>query len=130
MKVAAKERCKALLDEAEQQNVEWLDLESEKLDNYAEDLERAFETEIKTIEAEIREAKRALRGSSLKMTEKLAEKRRISALESKRDKFKGQFFDRRATIRADVEAMLDQIQESLKLEPEYNDLFTIRWDVQ
>lgn len=130
LKVAEKERCKALLDEAEQQNVEWLDLESEKLDNYAEDLERAFETEIKTIEVEIREAKKALRGSNLKMTEKLAEKRRISALESKRDKLKGQFFDRRATIRADVDVMLDKIQESLTLEPEYNNLFAIRWDVQ
>jgi len=123
------ERRKALLDEAEQQNAEWLDLESEKLDNYAEDLERAFETEIKTVEVEIREAKKALRGSNLPMAEKLTEKRRISTLEGRRDKMKAEFFDRRAKIRAEVEAMLDQIQESLKLEPEMADLFTIRWEV-
>lgn len=129
LKVAEDERCKALLDEAEQQNVEWLDVESEKLDDYAADLERAFETEIKTAEGEIREAKKAMRGSSMPMAEKLAEKRRISSLEGKRDKLKAQFFDRRAAIRAEVEAMLDQIQESLKLEPELTDLFTIRWEV-
>jgi len=123
------ERRKALLDEAEQQNAEWLDLESEKLDDYAEDLERAFETEIKTVEAEIREAKKAMRGSNLPMAEKVAEKRRISALEGKRDKLKAEFFDRRAAIRAEVEAMLDQVQESLKLEPTMTDLFTIRWEV-
>lgn len=123
------ERRKALLSEAEQQNAEWLDVESEKLDGYAEDLERAFETEIKAADAEIREAKKAMRGSNLPMAEKVAEKRRIGALEGKRDKLKAEFFDRRAAIRAEVEAMLDQIQESLKLEPTMTDLFTIRWEV-
>ncbi len=129
LKEVEAERRKAILDEAEQQNAEWLDLESEKLDDYAADLERAFETEIKTIEAEIREAKKALRGANQPMAEKLAEKRRISGLEGKRDKMKAEFFDRRATIRAEVEAMLDQVQESLKLEPVLADLFTIRWEV-
>ena len=123
------ERQKDLLDEAEKQNAQWLDVESENLDNYAEDLERSFETEIKAAEAEIKEAKKALRGSNLPMTEKVAEKRRISALEAKRDKLKREFFDRREQIRADVEAMLDKILESLKLEPTLTDLFTIRWEV-
>jgi excisionase family DNA binding protein len=122
-------RRKELLDEAEQQNAEWLDVESENLDHYAEDLERAFETEIKTVEAEIRDAKKAMRGSTLPMAEKVAEKRRISALGGKRDKLKAEFFDRRAKIRADVELMLDKIQESLKLEPSLTPLFTIRWEV-
>lgn len=123
------ERRKDLLDEAEKQNAEWLDVESENLDNYAEDLERSFETEIKIVEAQIREAKKALRGSNLPMAEKVAEKRRISGLESKRDKLKREFFDRREQIRSEVEAMLDKILESLKLEPTTTDLFTIRWEV-
>ncbi|HEY1500949.1 MAG TPA: SNF2-related protein [Acidobacteriaceae bacterium] len=122
-------RRKDLLDEAEKQNAEWLDVESENLDHYAEDLERAFETEIKTAEAEIKAAKKAMRGSTLPMAEKVAEKRRISSLEGKRDKLKAEFFDRRAKIRADVEVMLDKIQESLKLEPSLTPLFTIRWEV-
>jgi len=122
-------RRKELLDEAEQQNAEWLDVESENLDHYAEDLERAFEAEIKASETQIKEAKKAMRGSTLPMAEKIAEKRRITALETKRDKLKSEFFDRRAKIRAEVEAMLDQIQESLKLEPTLTVLFTVRWEV-
>lgn len=122
-------RRKELLDEAEQQNAEWLDVESENLDHYAEDLERAFEMEIKSADAEIKEAKKTLRGATMSMAEKVAEKRRISGLEAKRDKMKAEFFDRRAKIRADVDAMLDQIQESLKLEPSLTELFTIRWEV-
>jgi DNA-binding transcriptional regulator YiaG/superfamily II DNA or RNA helicase len=123
------ERKKDLLDEAEKQNAEWLDVESENLDNYADDLERSFEAEVRAVEAEIKEAKKALRGSNLSMTEKVAEKRRISGLEGRRDKLKRDFFDRREQIRAEVEAMLDKIQESLKLEPTLTDLFTIRWEV-
>jgi excisionase family DNA binding protein len=123
------ERRKELLDEAEKQNAEWLEVESENLDNYAEDLQRAFESEIKTVEQEIKDARKAMRGSTLPMAEKVAEKRRISALESKRDKLKSEFFDRRAKIREDMEAMLDKIEESLKLEPTLARLFTIRWEV-
>jgi excisionase family DNA binding protein len=122
-------RRKELIDEAEQQNAEWLDVESENLDHYAEDLERAFEMEIKAAEAEIKEAKKAMRGSTLPMAEKVAEKRRITTLEAKRDKMKSEFFDRRAKIREEVESMLDKIQESLKLEPSSTELFTIRWEV-
>lgn len=122
-------RRKELLDEAEKQNAEWLDVESENLDHYAEDLERAFETEIKTVEAEIKEAKKAMRGSTLPMAEKLAEKKRISGLEAKRDKLKREFFDRREKIREEVEAMLDKIQASLVLDPSLAPLFTIRWEV-
>lgn len=129
LKLREAERQKDLLDEAEKQNADWLEVESENLDNYAEDLERSFETEIKAVEAEVKEAKKALRGSDLPMAAKVAEKRRISALEGKRDKLKREFFDRREQIRTEVEAMLDKIQESLKLEPSLTDMFTIRWEV-
>lgn len=124
------EQRRALLEAAEQQNTDWLDLENEKLDAYADDLERAFEIEVKALEAQIREAKKSLRGSQQPMAQKLAEKRRIGALEASRDKLKAEFFDRRAAIRAEVEAMLDRIQDSLKIEPTLTPLFTIRWEVQ
>ena len=122
-------RRQSLLELAEQENAEWLDEENEKLDAYADDLEKAFELEVKSLDAEIKQAKKALRGSGLPMSEKLTEKRRIGSLEGKRDKMKAEFFDRRAQIRAEVESMLDRIQESLKMEPSLNPLFTIRWEI-
>lgn len=123
------QRRQELLEYAEHKNAEWLDTENDKLDAYADDLERAFEAEVKGLETEIKEAKKALRGSNLAMAEKLAEKRRIGTLEGKRDKMKADFFDRRAQIRAEVDAMLDRIQASLKMEPKMTHLFTIRWEV-
>ena len=119
----------AILQEAERQNSTWLETESDKLDNYAEDLERAFEAQIKTVEAEIREAKKALRGSDLPLAAKLDAKRRISALQARRDRMKAEYFDKRAEIRAEVDSMLDQIQESLRMQPNMAPLFTIRWEV-
>ena len=125
---AAREQ--ALLEEAERQNEEWLEMESEKLDNYADDLERAFEAEIKAAEVEIKAAQKALRGSNLPMADKLAEKRRIASLQARRDKMKAEYFDKRAAIRAEMEAMLDRVQESLKMQPALAQLFTIRWEVE
>ena len=63
------------------------------------------------------------------MAEKLSEKKRINALEAKRDKLKREFFDRREQIRKEVEVMLDKIQASLQLQPSLTPLFTIRWEV-
>lgn len=123
------ERRKSLLALAEEQNNVWLEEEGEKLDAYGDDLERAFEADVKAIDIEIKAAKKALRGSNLPMSEKLTEKRRISAQEAKRDKMKAAFFDRKAEIRAEVESMLDKIQESLKIAPALTPLFTIRWEV-
>ena len=129
MRVAEVARKEALMKEAERQNAAWLDAESEKLDNFAEDLERAFEAEIKTTDAEIREAQKALRGSDLPMAEKLAEKRRIAAIQAKRDRMKVEYFDKRTAIRAEVEAMLDRVQDSMKMQPTLTRLFTVRWEV-
>ena len=84
---------------------------------------------MKALEAAIRDAKKVLRASKLPMAEKVTEKRRISTLESKRDKMKADFFDRRAAIRAEVDALLDQIQDSLKIQPTLTPIFTIRWEV-
>jgi len=123
------DRQQSLLDEAEKQNAQWLDVESENLDNYAQDLERAFEAEIKTLEGEIKEKKKALRGSTSTMDEKLAEKKRIVEFERKRDNLKRDFFDRREKIRDEVEEMLDEIQARLRLKPSLTPLFTIRWEV-
>ena len=123
------QRRQEFLDLAEQQNNTWLDAENEKLDEYADDLEQSFEAEVKSVEAEIKSSKKELRGSSLPMNEKLAEKRRISAMETRRDKMKAEYFERRAAIRAEVETMLDRIQESLTIAPTMTPLFTIRWEI-
>lgn len=122
-------RRKELLDEAERQNAEWLDVESENLDHYADDMERAFEVEIKSIETEIKATKKAYRAAASSVADQLAEKKRIIGLEARRDKLKREYFDRREKIRDEIEAMLDEVQASLQLTPTLTPIFTIRWEV-
>ena len=116
-----------ILDSVAQENDTWMEQEDSKLTAYGEDLERAFESERKAIEAEIKTAGKALRLSNLSMEDKLAERRRINAMEGRRDRMRLEHFQRRDDIRARLDTMLEEMQERLAARPEVTDLFTIRW---
>ncbi|MEE4209752.1 MAG: SNF2-related protein [Parvularcula sp.] len=120
----------AILGDIERQNAEWLEEETEKLDAYADDLEQAAEAEIKELEAEIKAAKKALRAQTgMAMADKLTENRRIKRLEGDRDDKRLAIFERRRAIRAEIDAMLDEIAASLEARPVITDLFALRWSV-
>lgn len=126
----AVEALTGILGDIERQNAEWLEEETEKLDAYADDLEQAAEAEIKEMEAEIKAAKKALRSNAgIAMADKLAETRRIKRLENDRDDKRLAIFERRRAIRADIDAMLDEIAASLESQPVTQDLFALRWSV-
>ena len=119
-----------LIQLAQEQNAEWLDAETDKLDAYADDLEKAAEAEIKELDTEIRAARKALRtNTGITMADKLKEKRRIQRLEDKRDEMKLKTFERRKGIRDEVNQMLDDIATSMDAAPVSEPLFTIRWEV-
>lgn len=119
-----------IVDEAQQQNAEWLDAETDKLDAYADDLEKAADVEIKEMDDEIKAARKALRtNTAIAMADKLTEKRRIQRLENKRDDMKLKTFERRKSIRDEVNQMLDDIAQSMEAAPVLEPLFSIRWEV-
>lgn len=119
-----------IIEAAQQQNAAWLDAETDKLDAYADDLEKAAEVEIKEMDDEIRAARRALRSNTaMVMADKLTEKRRIQRLESKRDNMKLKTFERRKKIRDEVNQMLDDIAHSMDTAPVLEPMFSIRWEV-
>ncbi len=119
-----------IIEEAQEQNAVWLDAETDKLDAYADDLEKAAELEVKEMDEEIRASRKALRSNAaMAMTDKLAEKRRIQRLESKRDDMKLKTFERRKKIRDEVNQMLDDIAQSMDAAPVLEPMFSIRWGV-
>ena len=120
----------AIVETAQHQNAEWLDAETDKLDAYADDLEKAAGAEIKEMDDEIKVARKALRSNTaLAMADKLNEKRRIQRIESKRDDMKLKTFERRKNIRDEVNQMLDDIANSMDTAPVLEPLFSIRWEV-
>lgn len=117
------------LADAEKANASWMDNETEKLDAYAEDMEQAADTEIKALEAEIKARRKATRTNDMTVAAKIEEKRAIKKMEARRDELVFTKFERKKAIQRDIEDILDQVQESLKVTPVKQTLFVLRWNI-
>jgi adenine-specific DNA-methyltransferase len=97
-----------------ERNAKFIEIEAEKLDGWADDLKMALEREIKDMDRQIKEAKRAAT-LALSLEDKLAGQRKIKALESLRNGKQRALFDaqdeidrRREKLIADIESKLIQ----------------------
>lgn len=124
-----KDRLGEVIARAERQTAGWYEGEEQKLARYADDLERGLDAEIKDIEADIAELTKRSRDAALPLTEKVALKREAQRKEDRREDLVRQRYDRKKQIREQVNAMLDDVLASLKLEPAVTPLFTIRWEL-
>jgi len=119
-----------IIGDAEKESRLWLDEETEKLDAYADDLEKAADVRIKELNDEAKAAKKALRGNNaIPLDEKIKEERRIKALQAEADELKLTMFQRRKAIRAEVDQKLDAMAEALKTRPTVTPVLTLRWEV-
>lgn len=119
-----------LAEEAQRQSSRWFSEEEEKLERYGDDLEKSLDAEIDAIAEEMQELKRGMRQPELDLAGKVAIKRQISGLDARRDELIAERYSRKKRIRDDINKMLDDIAESLRLAPEESALFTVRWTVQ
>lgn len=118
------------IEEANSANSEYLLAETDKLEAYASDLDQASKTEVAELEAQITEKKREMRSMSLTVADKIEAQRAIKKLEGRRDDLVADQFARRREIRRQNDDLLDRIQESLRIAPTVEPLFTIRWSVK
>jgi hypothetical protein len=81
-----------ILDESRKRNEVFFDAESDKLDRWADDLKENLERELKNLEVEIREAKKAKRMAQ-DLESKIAAQKRINELEQQRNHKKRTLFD-------------------------------------
>jgi superfamily II DNA or RNA helicase len=116
-------------EEAQRQSSHWFTEEEQKLERYGDDLEKSLDAEIDVIEEQMQDLKRAMRQPNLDLAEKVSIKRQISGLDARRDELIVERYTRKKQIRDDINKMLDEIADSLKLAPKESQLFTIRWEV-
>ena len=116
------------LEEVGQRNVRWLDVEVAKLDRWSEDLKFGLEQEIKDLDKEIRETKRAASAAAT-LADKLARQRTLKVLQTARNQKRKDLFvaqdeieSRRDTVIADIEARMKQGQKLTQV-------FQIRWSL-
>ncbi|WP_460253412.1 SNF2-related protein [Acidiphilium sp. MT5] len=120
----------AALAQIENESRLWLDEETEKLDAYADDLEQAAELRVKELETEIKAAKKALRSNTaISLADKVREQRRIKNMQEEADELKMTTFKRKKDIRAEIDAKLDAIANSLQATPSITPILTLRWTV-
>lgn len=112
-----------------ERNAEFFEAEATKLDNWADDLKLGLEREIKDIDRQIKEARRAA-SAALSLEEKLAGQKKIKALESHRKERRRSLFDAQDEIDENRERLIEKIEGKLKSESSEEELFTIRWKLR
>jgi adenine-specific DNA-methyltransferase len=112
-----------------ERNAQFFEAEADKLDGWADDLKVGLEREIKDLDRQIKEARRAAT-SALTLEEKLAGQKAVKALESERNAKRRSLFDAQDRIDTQRGEMIAAIEGRLEQVVEVEPLFTIRWTMQ
>ena len=118
----------AKLETIDKRNGEFFDEEVLKLDRWSEDLKQGLEREIKDIDKEIREARKAA-ALAQSLQDKLAAQKVIKALEERRNAKRRELFDAQDAIDAQREELIESIEKQLKQRRSVQTLFCIRLEI-
>ncbi|MHB1344943.1 MAG: SNF2-related protein [Thermoleophilia bacterium] len=119
----------ARLGEIDTRNARFFDEEVLKLDRWSEDLKLSLEHEIKELDKQIRELRRAaVLAQSLQ--DKLTHQKQLRDLEGRRNSKRRELFDAQDAIDQQRGDLIGKIEKQLKHRSETRPLFTIRWRLQ
>lgn len=112
-----------------ERNARFFEIEANKLDGWADDLKVGLERELKELDRQIKEARRA---ATLAQTleDKLAGQKAVKALETERSNKRRSLFDAQDKIDEQRAVLIAQIEGKLEQSAETKPLFTIRWSVK
>ena len=127
--VATQQRRAAIQRTISERNARFFEAEAEKLDGWADDLKLGLEREIKEIDRQIKDARRAAT-TALTLEEKLAGRKQIKVLEAHRSLRLRSLFDGREQVDKQHGDFIADIEGKLTQESELKALFTIRWQLE
>jgi superfamily II DNA or RNA helicase len=111
-----------------ERNARFFEAEAEKLDGWADDLKLGLEREIKELDREIKEARRAMTVAAT-LEGKLAGQKQIKALEAQRSQRRRSLFDAQDEIDRQREQLIAQIEEKLRQSATKGELCLLRWSL-
>jgi ERCC4-related helicase len=109
-----------------ERNARFFENEAEKLEGWADDLKLGLEREIKEIDRQIKEARRAAT-SALTLEEKLAGQKQIKSLEAVRSQKRRSLFDAQDEVEVRRDKFIRTLEDRLKQQTANLTLFTLRW---
>jgi hypothetical protein len=119
----------SVLSDIGERNARFFEDEIEKLERWAEDLKEGLESELKELDAEIKNLKRQAKIAS-DLEAKLALHRKAKDLESDRSHKRRTLYNAQDDIERRKEALIGEVEARLKQSTEEETLFTIRWQVR
>jgi hypothetical protein len=127
--VRISERQSAIRRDISERNARFFEAEALKLDGWADDLKVGLEREIKELDRQIKEARKAAT-VALTLEEKLAGQKAVKALEAQRSTKRRSLFEAQDRIDAQRAELIAQIEGKLEQQVETSTLFTIRWSLR
>ena len=115
--------------EISERNARFFEAEADKLDGWADDLKLGLEREIKELDRQIKEARRAAT-AALTLEEKLAGQKQIKVLEAQRNQKRRSLFDAQDEVDRQREELIARIEGKLHQQTELVQLFEIRWRIR
>ena len=109
-----------------QRNAHFFEQEVEKLESWADDLKIGLEREIKELDRQIREARRAAT-TALTLEEKLSAQKAIRSLESQRNERRRSLFEAQDKVDAQRGEIISTLEQRLSQGEANKLLFEIRW---
>jgi hypothetical protein len=109
-----------------ERNAAFFEAEAEKLEGWAADLKLGLEREIKEIDRQIKDARRAAT-TALPLEDKLAGQKQIKALESHRNEKRRSLFDAQDKVDEHREILIASIEGKLTRKSGIQQIFTFRW---
>lgn len=117
-----------VMEEISRRNARWLDAEIVKLDRWSEDLKFGLEQEIKDLDQQIRDAKRAS-STAVMLEDKLAHQRTLKTLQSTRNQKRNDLFVAQDKVETRRDGMIASIEARMKQGKTLAPVFTVRWSL-
>ena len=129
LEASLEQQRKAIQRVIRERNARFFEAEADKLDGWAEDLKVGLEREIKEIDRQIKEVRRATTGA-VALEEKLAGQKQIKSLEATRSTKRRSLFDAQDEIDRQRAQLIEHIEAKLEHKAQVSELFTIHWQLQ
>jgi len=127
-KAIAKQR-DAVARQLDERNAVYFDEETSKLDSWADDLKFGLETEIKHLDKEIKEAKKAA-SVSMSLASKLEHQKKLRELEQSRNAKRRSLYEAQDSIDEQRDTLITKVEKQLQCTVKNTKLFAVRWSLK
>ncbi len=127
-KAIAKQR-DAVARQLDERNAVYFDEETGKLDSWADDLKFGLETEIKQLDKDIKEAKKAA-SVSMSLASKLEYQKKLRELEQSRNAKRRSLYEAQDSIDEQRDTLIKKVEKQLQCTVNNTKLFAVRWSLK